>query len=366
MKKIVSLLLAVTLISGLVLTLASCSTSASAYEIALITDVGTIDDKSFNQGSWEGVEAYAKDNNKTYKYYKPAEATKDAALAAIDLAVKGGAKIIVTPGFLFEQAIYAAQDLYPDIKFIFIDGAPNNGGFEGEYSTKINDNVQSIFYAEEEAGFLAGYASVIDGKRNLGFMGGIAVPAVIRFGYGFVQGANYAAKELGLNENDVKIKYNYTGTFEATPEVQTKAASWYQSGTEVIFACGGAIGDSVMAAAEAAKAQVIGVDTDQSHLSETVLTSAIKELKQSVYDSISSFYEGNFVGGQAVIKTVSENMVGLTPNFDRFETFKQSDYDLIYDKLVAKDITVISDHNNGTAVSLNGLDTKYVTIEEIQ
>jgi len=228
----------------------SSSTSSQAtntYDLALITDVGTIDDKSFNQGAWEGLEKYAKEKAITYKYYQPTEKTTDAYIAAITLAVNGGAKLIVTPGFFFEPAIYIAQDTFPNVKFILLDGSPNDGT-----TFKINSNVVSIFYSEEQAGFLAGYAAVKDGMKKLGFMGGIAVPAVIRFGYGFVQGAEYAAAEMNLAVNSVGIKYNYLGGFGPDPSYQTKAASWYNQGTEVIFAAAGGAGNSVMAAAAAA------------------------------------------------------------------------------------------------------------------
>ena len=151
---------------------------------------------------------------------------------------------------------------YPDIKFIILDGDPNDGDWSaGAPTYKRNDNVYSIFYAEQESGFMAGYAAVKDGYTKLGFLGGIAVPSVIRFGYGFVAGVNYAAEEMGLD--GIEVKYSYAGNFDATPENQALAASWYGSGTEVIFACGGKVGNSVMAAAEAAGAKVIGVDVDQ-------------------------------------------------------------------------------------------------------
>ena len=219
-KKILSLILA----GVMVMSMAACAVkkpgaedtakdgdkkdSKGGYELALITDVGTIDDKSFNQGSWEGLEKYAKEHDITYKYYKPAEKSDEACLNAIDLAVKGGAKVVATPGFLFEVPVYEAQTKYPDVSFIIIDAQPVKDG-----EAKLEDNVLSIFYAEEQAGYLAGYAAVTEGYRNLGFMGGIAVPAVIRYGYGFVQGADAAAKDLGLAAGDVSVKYTYVGNF---------------------------------------------------------------------------------------------------------------------------------------------------------
>jgi len=299
-KRVLTLLLAVVLLFGL----AACgggggtqeeeTPAAETYEIAMITDIGTIDDKSFNQGTWEGVVAFAEANGKTHKYYKPTEQSTDAYLAAIQLAVEGGAKIIVTPGFLFEEPIYLAQDLYEDVYFVLIDGNPHNADYT-EYRTE--KNAVGILFAEEQSGYLAGYAAVKDGYTKLGFMGGMAVPAVVRFGYGFVQGAEAAAEEMGISSID--MKYHYTGNFDATPENQTLAASWYAEGTEVIFACGGAVGNSVMSAAEAAGAKVIGVDVDQSNESETVITSAMKGLGAAVQSVLGDFYNGNFREGRA-------------------------------------------------------------------
>lgn len=311
---------------------ATTEPAVEGFELALITDIGTIDDKSFNQGSWEGMEKYAKEHNITHKYYQPTEKTDAAYLSAIDLAVTSGAKVIVTPGFLFEPAIYQAQDMYPDVKFILLDGSPQDGTYT---DFRIEDNVYSVLYAEEQTGFLAGYAAVKEGYRKLGFMGGMAVPAVVKFGYGYVQGADYAAKELGLAQGDVAIKYTYVGNFDATPENQTLAASWYQEGTEVIFACGGAVGNSVMAAAEAAGTKVIGVDVDQSAESETVMTSSIKMLGHSVYQALEQYYAGTFPGGQIVTLDVTMDGVGLPMETSRFEKFNQADYDAIYAKLVA-------------------------------
>ena len=244
MKKLLVLIVAL-----LALGLSACApsdnggSSVRTYELALITDVGTIDDRSFNQGAWEGLKAYAEDNGITYKYYAPANQSTAQYINAIDLAVQNGAKVIVTPGFLFEPAIFQAQDLYPEIKFVLLDGFPFNGDW-GNPDFRIEGNVHSIFYAEEQAGFLVGYAAVKDGYTELGFMGGMAVPAVVRFGYGFVQGAELAASEMGVTVN---LRYTYLGDFEASAANQTKAASWYQSGTEIIFAAAGGAGNTCCA-----------------------------------------------------------------------------------------------------------------------
>ena len=316
----------------------SCGDTKKGYELALITDVGTIDDRSFNQGSWEGLKKYADEKNITHKYYQPTEKTTDAYIDSIDLAVAAGAKIVVTPGFLFEPAIYKAQDTHPEVNFVLLDGSPQDGTYT---DFRIENNVYSVFYAEEQAGFLAGYGAVKEGYTNLGFMGGMAVPAVVRFGYGFVQGVNYAAKEFGIK--NVKVDYNYLGGFNPSPEIQTKAASWYRNGVQVIFVAGGGAGNSVMAAAEQNNGFVIGVDVDQSGESSSVITSAMKMIGESVYNAIDEFYKGNFPGGQSVILDAKVHGIGLPMETSKFKNFTQEDYDNIYQKLVDGSVKVLND-----------------------
>ncbi len=335
-------------------------TPSGGIELALITDAGTIDDKSFNQGSWEGMEAYANDNNIEHQYYQPSAVTDAAYLETISLAVQGGAKVVVTPGFLFETAIYEAQTQYPDVKFILLDGEPHTPDYE-TYETK--ENVLPILYAEEQSGFLAGYAAVKDGFTKLGFMGGMAVPAVIRFGHGFVQGADVAAKELGLAAGAVEIIYNYTGNFDATPEKQTQAAGWYQSGTEVIFAAGGGTGNSVMAAAEAATDKwVIGVDVDQYAESPTVISSAMKELGNSVYQALESHYNDTWAGGETLVLDSTNDGVALAMENAKWRSFSQADYDELFDKVVNNTYEI----DNNSEIAVTEVATEIVTVNEVK
>lgn len=354
MKKVISVLL----VMVMAISLAGCGAKNAGKELALVTDIGTINDKSFNQGAWEGLKQYAEEKKISYEYYQPAEKTTDAYLETISLAIDGGAKVVVCPGFLFEEAVFKAQDQFPKTQFIILDGTPHDADYK---EFRIEKNVYSVFYAEQEAGFLAGYAAVKDGYKSLGFMGGMAVPAVVRFGYGFVQGADYAAKELGLT--DVSMKYFYTGGFDATPEAQATAASWYSSGTEVIFACGGAVGNSVMAAAEAAGTKVIGVDVDQSGESETVITSSMKMLSKSVYDGIAAYYDDKFPGGESLTKGVNEDGVGLPMSTSKFTNFTQADYDAIYAKLKNGEVTPVKDTD---AEDVTKVPVEIVAVELIQ
>ena len=317
--------------------------SGAGFDLALVTDIGTIDDKSFNQGAWEGLVQYANEKKISHKYYQPAEQSDDAYLTAIDLAVKGGAKVVVTPGFLFETPIYIAQDRYPNVNFILVDGTPHDASYS---NFKTGPNAVGILYAEDQAGFLAGYAAVKDGNKKLGFVGGMAVPAVVRYGYGFIQGAEYAARELGLAPGSVTINYHYTGNFVASPEAQTLAASWYNQGADVIFACGGAVGNSVMAAAEQTGKKVIGVDVDQSGESRTVITSAMKGLQASVYSALTDYYNNKFPGGQTKVFEAANKGVGLPMASSKFQTFKQADYDKIFADLASGKIPRMMDDPN--------------------
>ncbi len=333
------------------------TTSGETYELALVTDLGTIDDKSFNQGAWEGLKKYAEENGISYKYYQPQEAATDSFVETISLAVEGGAKLVVCPGFLFEEPVYIVQDEFPDVHFILVDGEPHSGDYS-EYRT--NDNVMPVLFQEDQPGYIAGYAAVKDGYTKLGFMGGMAVPAVIRYGYGFVQGAEAAAKELGV---EVQIMYTYTGSFDATPEAQTMASGWYQSGTEVIFGCGGSVGNSVMAAAEAEGKKMIGVDVDQSPESDTVITSAMKMLSNAVYDGVKAFYDGSFPGGETSTFTAANDGIGLPMETSKFETFTQEDYDALFTAMANGEIEIAAaadEAGNTSDLTLEAVTVNFV------
>lgn len=380
MKKFAALLLVVTMIF---VTLAGCGSaskgsSSSGYDIALITDKGNIDDKSFNQGAWEGVVKFAKDNNITHKYYKPEEASDAGYLASIDLAVTGGAKVIVTPGYLFEVPVYEAQTKYPNVKFILLDGKPHTADYK---TYKTEKNVASILYAEEQSGYLAGYAAVTDGFTKLGFMGGMAVPAVQAFGYGYLQGAEAAAAKLGLGDGAIAITYHYTGNFEENDTNKATAKAMYQEGSEVIFACGGSVGKSVMSAAKEAGKKVIGVDVDQRYDSDTVITSAMKGLGASVQQVLKAIYKDNAwdtYAGNTTTFNASNNGVGLPTTvigdekgnaFDRFKTFNKDAYDALYKTLadgsvkLLREIKVADANGAATADELtSGLSLKKVKV----
>ena len=345
MKKLLSLLLAVAMLATCLVGCgggnndgndagnAGGNNAATGYEIALVTDKGNIDDKSFNQGAWEGVVAYCEANNITHQYYKPEEASDEGYLAAIQLAVDGGAKVVVCPGYLFEAAVFSAQTMFPDVKFILLDGEPHTPDY-ATYETKAN--VACVMYAEEEAGYLAGYAAVMDGMTTLGFEGGMAVPAVVAFGYGYLQGIEAAATELGLADGSVKVFYHYTGDFAETDANKATAKAMFESGAEIIFGCGGSVGKSVFSAAAEANGKTIGVDVNQKTDSETVITSAMKGLGASVQAVLESIYADSFdtYAGKTTYFSAANNGVGLPDDFERFTTFTKEQYDAAYATLV--------------------------------
>ena len=306
--------------------------SGSKTDVAFVTDVGNIDDQSFNQYTWQGVQDFCSANSLNANYYRPTEDSDAARLEQMDNAVNDGAKAIVVAGYLFGSSIAEAQAKYPDIQFLALDVSTADLG-----DTAPTANTALITYKEEQAGYLAGYAAVTDGYKELGFLGGMAVPAVIRYGYGFVQGADAAAKELGVT--DVNIKYWYSGGFAATDEVKNKMDGWYSEGTEVVFACGGPVCQSCDAAAQANGGKMIGVDVDQSGQFDTVITSATKGLAESVNTALTDALNNGWkftdaYAGKQTVLGAAENCVGLPMSTSKFTKFTQEQYDAMYAAIV--------------------------------
>ena len=329
MKKMLSLLLALVM----VLSLAACGASntpateapkaddaktdapateapkaedaKTEYKVAMITDYGDITDQSFNQTTWEAVVAFGKDNGVETKYYKPTTNDTAGRVASTELAIAEGYNVIVMPGYAFGGTIAEISGDYPDVKFIALDVSAGDlleGGvaLKGEtYDYNPDnwnltdyvhmDNVYCAIYQEELSGYMAGYAAVKLGYTKLGFLGGMAVPAVVRFGYGYVQGVDAAAKELGIN---VDMKYAYGNQFFGDADITAVMDTWYADGTEIVFACGGGIWASAAEAAKKTGGKVIGVDTDQSPVIDgqygegITITSAMKGLYPTTVDTL--------------------------------------------------------------------------------
>ena len=334
-------------------------TTEVAMNVALVTDVGNIDDKSFNQGAWEGVVAFCEakglKQGEGYDYYRPSEDSTEARVETINTAIKNGANVVVCPGYLFEDAIFTVQNDNPDVMFLLLDGEPHSADY-ATYETAANTH--NILYQEEQAGFFAGYAAVKDGYKNLGFLGGMAVPAVVRYGYGFVQGANAAAEEMGIAD-EVSVKYWYCGGFAPTDDIQIKMAGWFTDGTEIVFACGGGIYLSAVAAATAADGKVIGVDVDQSAESECIVTSAMKGLSNSVVLALEDLWNNNgkwseAYAGQTAVLGVADDCVGLptAKGSWRLNTFTVDEYTALFEQVKNGEITISNDTTVEPTVSI--------------
>ena len=275
---------------------------ATDMRVAMITDYGDITDQSFNQTTYEACKAYCEENGVDFTYFKPAGDNTSDRVAMIEKAVDEDYNVIVLPGFAFAEAIAKVQDEYPEVKFVALDVSEFDimSAFENEKDAHLSENVYSAVYQEELCGYMAGYAAVKMGYKHLGFLGGMAVPAVVRYGFGFVQGVDAAAKELGI-ENEVAVEYVYGNQFFGDADITAYMDTWYgEKGVEVVFAAGGGIFSSAAEAAAKVDGKLIGVDVDQAGIINSAygegmtVTSAMKGLAATVKHMLSEIAAGNF------------------------------------------------------------------------
>ncbi len=324
-------------------------------KVAMVTDYGDITDQSFNQTTYESGKAWAEENGVDFTYYKPEGDSTADRVAMIDKAVADGYNVLLLPGYSFAEAVVETAEMYPDVDYVVLDcseadfsGA--NGG--AEFSA---DNVFSAAYSEEIGGYLAGYAAVKMGYKNLGFLGGMAVPAVMRFGYGFVEGADDAAAEDGIT--DISVNYAYGNQFSGDADITAAMDTWYQGGTEVVFACGGGIYTSAAEAAAKTDGKVIGVDSDQKPIIDgaygdgMTVTSATKGLKATVNLLLNAIKNGEFAnyGGQvqtlglASADDMSLNYIGLSDSTVWTDNFTEDTYKALVASIFNGEVTVSND-----------------------
>ena len=347
----------------------------SDYAVAMITDYGDITDQSFNQTTYEACKAFCEDNGVEFSYFKPADDNTADRVAMIEKAVDEGYNVIVMPGYAFGGAIVEAAPEFPDVKFIALDVAKGDlleagvakAGESYDYNPDNWDlekyvdmsNVYCAIYQEELCGYMAGYAAVKLGYKSLGFLGGMAVPAVIRYGYGFVQGVDAAAADLGLS--DVTVKYVYGGQFFGDADITAVMDTWYAGGTEVVFACGGGIYTSAVDAAKKANGKVIGVDVDQAGVIANyagvdglTVTSAMKGLYPATYDTLNDVIINgnwaNYVGQIATLGLVSADdpeanyvQIPMGEGTQWSDSFTQDDYKAMVADMYNGVITVSND-----------------------
>lgn len=345
---------------------------AGDMKIAMVTDSGDITDQSFNQTTYEACKAWSEENGSEFNYYKPESDSDEARNASVDQAVADGANVIVLPGYMFAATIVEQSEMYPDVKFIAPDVSAGDicekGVGEGytynpddyEVTDYYNaDNVYCCTYQEEISGYMAGYAAVKLGYKHLGFLGGMSVPAVTRFGYGYVQGVDEAAKELGIT-SDVELEYVcggqfYGGQFYGDADITAYMDTWYGSkGVEVVFACGGGIYTSAAEAAAKVDGKVIGVDSDQSGIigEDITVTSAMKGLAPTVKTALDAIKDGSWESDYAgkidnlglVSENPEDNYVQLPMETTQWDdNFTVDDYKDLVKKLYNGEIEVSSD-----------------------
>lgn len=338
-------------------------------QVALCCDTGTIDDESFNQACWVAVTEYMGEGNCQY-YLPPADASDEDRETQIRQAVNDGAQAVVCVGYLYGASLAWAAEQYPDIDFIAVDVTQGDIGTDA-----IPANCYCITFKEEQAGYLAGYAVVKDGFTKLGFLGGMAVPAVIRFGYGYIQGADDAAQELGAN---VEINYFYGGQFYGDANITSRMEGWYGNGTEIVFACGGGIYTSAVEAAVKSNGYVVGVDVDQNYIGANgvadgtysynpFITSAMKGLTASVVTALGDIDAGEWggiAGTNGNFGLQEGDYVGLPTAEDswNFRTFTQDDYEAIKAKVASGEVVV----DNTSEDSIKPETSEFVTVNYIQ
>ena len=337
-------------------------------KVALTCDTGTIDDESFNQACWTAVSGYMGDD---CQYYIPeADASDEDRETMIRQAVNDGADVIVCVGYLYGASLAWAADQYPDVKFIAIDVTQGDIGTDA-----IPANCYCITFKEEQAGYLAGYAIAKDGKTKLGFLGGMAVPAVIRYGYGFVQGADAAAAELGQN---IEINYFYGGQFYGDANITSRMEGWYSNGTQVVFACGGGIYTSAVEAALKNNGYVIGVDVDQNYIGANgvadgtyaynpFITSAMKGLSEAVNTALADIDAGSWddiAGSNGNFGLEDGDYIGLPTDADswNFESFTTDEYEEVKGKIKSGEITVDNSSDDATKPTVS----EFTTVNYIQ
>ena len=363
------------------------------YKVAMITDYGDITDQSFNQTTYEACKAFAEDNSIEFSYFKPAGDNTADRVAMIEKAVDEGFNVIVMPGYAFGGAIVEAAPEFPDVKFIALDVAAGDlletavakAGETYDYTPENWDlnkyvdmsNVYCAVYQEELCGYMAGYAAVKLGYKNLGFLGGMSVPAVVRYGYGFVQGVDAAAADMGLT--DVKVNYIYGGQFFGDADITAVMDTWYQGGTEVVFACGGGIYTSAVDAAKKVNAKVIGVDVDQAGVIANyagvdgmTVTSAMKGLYPATYDTLTDvIVNGNwekYVGKIETLGLVSGTdpeanyvQIPMGDGTQWSDSFTQDDYKAMVKDMFDGKITV----SNNTSSDVSAADfATVITVDD--
>ncbi|HIV98867.1 MAG TPA: BMP family ABC transporter substrate-binding protein [Candidatus Ornithospirochaeta avicola] len=331
MKKLLAVLLALVVVfsfascskdEAATTTTASSSTTTTTavaekeepLKLGMVTDAGTIDDRSFNQGTYEGVVKAAEELGLESTYLRPSGTTTTDYLTAISDLYDQGYRFIACPGYLFAEAVAQAQEMYPDLKIIIIDDPLSAG---------IGENTVAITFREHEAGFLAGVATALKlGEGEVGFVGGLEIPSVQKFNWGFQQGVAYANENMGTDIAMNANNFVYSGSFADLALGQQLATAMYDSGVDAIFAAAGGTGVGVINEAKNRRLSgsdvwAIGVDVDQYSVGDMgngescILTSAMKDVAGVAYDQAVAAAKGTYNGGVHIELGIAEDRAGI-------------------------------------------------------
>jgi basic membrane protein A len=270
---------------------------AADMKIAMVTDVGGVNDQSFNQSAWEGLKRAEKDFGVKVAYK---ESKQDADYAPnMETLTDAGYDLIWGIGFLMGDAIKETAELNPDQKYAIIDFA---------YGDETPKNVACAVFQEEEPSFLVGYiAGKMTKSDKVGFVGGIKFPLIEKFEYGFMAGVKMANPK-------VEVMRQYAESFTDAAKGKAIANNMYQQGADIVFHASGGVGDGVIEAAKEKGQWAIGVDKDQNFLApDNVLTSAMKRVDNAIYDTGKRLIDGQFAGGQTVVYNLKNDGVGIAP-----------------------------------------------------
>ena len=315
----------------------------SGGSVVLVTDKSNVDDNGYNQAAFEGAMTYAQAAGISYSSYSAAEDTQEEYLRVLESAIANDAELIICAGSHYAQAVGRLQKTCPDVDFLLIDAVPLN---ENDKPIPALENTYCLTFREEEAGYLAGYMAVLDGYTSLGFIGGEQLPSVIRYGYGYLQGINDAALLLD-NADTIEVNYWYADTFLPDDTIRQVSGDWYESGTQVIFSCGGDICQSVLQSAGQYDGYLIGVDVDQSALSKRIITSAMKGVRSAVILILDEYYANGCLWPENQTDNVmscgiTEKCIELPLTDDawRFNDASIEDYNMLYSKIKKGELSV--------------------------
>lgn len=306
-------------------------TPAGGETIALVTGAsGT--ESGADAMLWQGVQTFAS----AYGYTATTQTAEGDSSADVETALRtaaeSGAKLVICRGDAAATALYRIQESYPDVHYLLFDDEPHNDDYSAYKTANL---VHCVLFQEEQAGYLAGYAAVIDGYTSLGFVGTREIPGIVRYGTGFLQGAEAAAEQQG---ETVNLKFWFADTYDENDAVTQRMADWYNGGVSLIFVSGGTLYKSAAQAAEQTGGKVMAGDTNVTELSDSILASAVKCYNAAVQRQLYEFFTAGSWSTQNAGQTervgITNAEVALESDTSwRLDSFTLDNYRSLYEDL---------------------------------